>query len=55
MSEEKEPLVDVPMWDLPVRLFHWLFVIFFADLWISRPDGRSRPALCQAAWCCWAS
>jgi cytochrome b len=28
-------LVDAPMWDLPVRLFHWLFVIFFATSWIS--------------------
>ena len=35
MSEEREPLVDVPMWDLPVRLFHWSFVIAFAICWIS--------------------
>jgi cytochrome b len=35
MSEEKEPLVDVPMWDLPVRLFHWAFVVFFANSWIA--------------------
>jgi len=35
MSEEKEPLVDVPMWDLPVRLFHWSFVAAFATCWIS--------------------
>ena len=35
MSEEKEPLVDVPMWDLPVRLFHWSFVAAFAVCWIS--------------------
>jgi cytochrome b len=35
MSEEKEPLVDVSMWDLPVRLFHWSFVAAFAVCWIS--------------------
>ncbi|HEV8390986.1 MAG TPA: cytochrome b/b6 domain-containing protein [Dongiaceae bacterium] len=35
MSEEEEPLVDVPMWDLPVRLFHWAFVAAFAVCWIS--------------------
>ena len=35
MSEEKEPLVDVPMWDLPVRLFHWVFVVAFAVCWIT--------------------
>src|SRR5512134_1439198 len=35
MSEEKEPLVEVPMWDLPVRLFHWCFVIAFTVSWIS--------------------
>ena len=40
MSEEKEPLVDVPMWDLPVRLFHWLFVIFFATSWIAGQMGE---------------
>jgi len=35
MSEQQEPLVDVPMWDLPVRLFHWSFVAAFAVCWIS--------------------
>ena len=41
MSEEREPLVDVPMWDLPVRLFHWLFVIFFTTSWIAgQMDNR---------------
>ncbi|HET6160316.1 MAG TPA: cytochrome b/b6 domain-containing protein [Dongiaceae bacterium] len=35
MSEEQEKLVDVPMWDLPVRLFHWSFVAAFAVCWIS--------------------
>lgn len=39
MSEEKEPLVDVPMWDWPVRLFHWAFVIFFAVSWVSGQLG----------------
>lgn len=40
MSEEKEPLVEVPVWDLPVRLFHWLFVIFFAGSWILGQMGK---------------
>ena len=40
MSEEREPLVDVPMWDLPVRLFHWAFVVFFATSWISGQMGE---------------
>ena len=35
MSEEREPLVDVPMWDLPVRLFHWAFVVFFTISWVA--------------------
>jgi len=35
MSEEQEPLVDVPMWDLPVRLFHWSFVAAFFVCWFS--------------------
>lgn len=39
MSEEKEPLVDVPMWDWPVRLFHWAFAAFFAISWISGQLG----------------
>ena len=43
MSEEREPLVDVPMWDLPVRLFHWLFVIFFTTSWIAGQMGN-RPS-----------
>lgn len=40
MSEEKEPLVDVPMWDLPVRLFHWAFVVFFGFSWITGQLGK---------------
>ena len=40
MSEETEPLVDVPVWDLPVRLFHWAFVVFFATSWISGQMGE---------------
>ncbi|HET6618352.1 MAG TPA: cytochrome b/b6 domain-containing protein [Dongiaceae bacterium] len=39
MSEETEPLVDVPMWDLPVRLFHWSFVAAFATCWYSGQTG----------------
>jgi len=39
MNEQKEPLVDVPMWDLPVRLFHWSFVVAFAVCWISGQTG----------------
>lgn len=40
MSEEKEPLVDVPMWDLPVRLFHWAFAVFFTISWVSGQMGE---------------
>jgi len=40
MSEEREPLVDVPVWDLPVRLFHWLFAVFFAISWIVGQIGE---------------
>jgi len=40
MSEEKEPLVDVPMWDLPVRLFHWCFAAAFATSWIAGQMGE---------------
>ncbi|WP_162917175.1 cytochrome b/b6 domain-containing protein [Dongia deserti] len=40
MSEEKEPLVDVPMWDLPVRLFHWAFAVFFFLSWASGQFGN---------------
>jgi cytochrome b len=39
MSEEREPLVDVPMWDWPVRLFHWAFALFFAVSWITGQLG----------------
>jgi cytochrome b len=28
------------MWDLPVRLFHWLFVVFFAASWILGQAGK---------------
>ena len=40
MSEEKEPLADVPLWDLPVRLFHWSFAAFFFISWISGQAGK---------------
>ncbi len=39
MSEEREALVDVPMWDWPVRLFHWAFALFFAVSWITGQLG----------------
>lgn len=35
MSEIRDRLVETPMWDLPVRLFHWSFAICFAVSWIS--------------------
>lgn len=34
-SQVNAKLIDAPMWDLPVRLFHWLFVICFVTSWIS--------------------
>jgi cytochrome b len=39
MSDEREPLIDVPMWDWPVRVFHWAFVVFFAISWVSGQLG----------------
>lgn len=35
MKETPETLADTPMWDLPVRLFHWSFAAAFAVSWIS--------------------
>lgn len=35
MNKTPEALVDTPMWDLPVRLFHWCFAAAFATSWIS--------------------
>jgi cytochrome b len=39
MSQEKEPLVEVPMWDIPLRLFHWSFAAAFIMTWISGELG----------------
>lgn len=35
MSENRESLIETPVWDLPVRLFHWSFAICFVVSWIS--------------------
>lgn len=35
MKADTEELVDTPVWDLPVRLFHWSFVVTFAVSWAS--------------------
>lgn len=35
MRDGQERLVDAPMWDLPVRLFHWAFAACFAISWVS--------------------
>lgn len=35
MNDSRDRLVETPMWDLPVRLFHWSFAICFAVSWIS--------------------
>jgi cytochrome b len=40
MSAEKEPLVKVPMWDIPVRLFHWSLAAAFIVTWISGEQGE---------------
>jgi cytochrome b len=32
---QQTELVETPVWDLPVRLFHWAFVICFVVSWIS--------------------
>lgn len=35
MQHDREPLVDVRVWDVPVRLFHWAFAIMFAFSWVT--------------------
>lgn len=30
----------VPVWDIPVRVFHWLLVALFAALWVSGKTGK---------------
>lgn len=35
MSAAEEKLVETPVWDLPVRLFHWSFALCFFVSWIS--------------------
>ncbi len=35
MSETSERLIETPVWDVPVRLFHWSFATCFAVSWIS--------------------
>lgn len=35
MSDDREALVDVKVWDLPIRVFHWWFALMFAVSWIS--------------------
>jgi cytochrome b len=43
MSDLRPPVVAtrrVPVWDLPVRLFHWTLALLFAVLWISGDSGK---------------
>lgn len=35
MRDGQENLVEAPVWDLPVRLFHWSFAVCFAISWVS--------------------
>jgi len=35
MSDDRTPLVEVKVWDLPIRVFHWWFTLMFAVSWIS--------------------
>ncbi len=37
---ENRDLVEIPVWDLPVRLFHWVLVLAIATSWISGKAGR---------------
>lgn len=34
-----EPDTGVPIWDLPVRLFHWLLVTLIVALWVTATQG----------------
>lgn len=43
MSQEalkSKAALRVVVWDLPTRLFHWLFALSFAAAWFTHEDGR---------------
>lgn len=40
MRATQEGEAAVPVWDLPVRLFHWLLVLLFALSWWSGENGK---------------
>lgn len=42
MKEDTSGLVSVPLWDLPVRLFHWLLVLGIACSWLTAELGYMR-------------
>jgi len=35
----RQILLPMPIWDLPVRLFHWLLVILVGFMWVSAEKG----------------
>lgn len=35
----KTPVQTIPVWDLPVRLFHWTLVILLAISWLTAEEG----------------
>lgn len=35
----RQILLPMPIWDLPVRLFHWLLVILIGFMWVSAEKG----------------
>jgi cytochrome b len=40
MGNERQGGIDVPVWDLPVRLFHWLLVALLGFSWWSAENGH---------------
>lgn len=40
MSVASESLVETPVWDLPVRLFHWSFAVCLTVSWLSGQFGE---------------
>lgn len=42
MTTESKPSTPVLVWDLPVRVFHWLMVLSFAGAWLTAESERWR-------------
>lgn len=42
MSETTSPNARILVWDLPVRLFHWMLALSFAGAWLTAESERWR-------------